>query len=260
MLSPLSVSGAHTIRLFRGCLSPGPNWQIQRTLENHLLYVFTGGRLHLECGDQHLRIQAPAALILKQGTPYLLTADPEAPPTFYPIHFHTAEPAEDTPHWLHIPSIPLREMLPTLETMLTLWRLDTPPSRGGAAAGLRMLLAQLVSMPEGRPATPTPEQKIRQVCAQILRHPERRLSLADMAAMAGMSRSGFSDHFKQHTGLSPMRYAIRERCRYAAGLIRDEGFRVNEAAVATGYPDAFSFSKQFRQVMGTAPSRIQQEL
>lgn len=253
LLHTLLEAGSIRIRLFRGRFSPGRHWCIHRKLEAHLLYVFTGGRaiLHLEGKD--IELASPQVLLLSKGTKYTLTSNPQDPLRFYPIHFTT--PETGIRFFQVLDHLTLSDTAPLLEGILTLWQQGSSTAQDGASSGLHALLATMHLLEEQRNKRPTRLQGIDRVCAHLRHHPERRDSVTDLARMAGMGRSNFSAHFTRLTGLSPHQYAIRERCRMAEAMIREEGFRVGEAAAATGYADPFSFSKQFRATLGYPPSQ-----
>ena len=264
LLEGLPAKGWLQVCLYKGRLAPGRDWDLTRRLENHILYLFTGGRGRFRCGDADVDVRAPSALLLVKGATYTLCSHPRSPLVFYPVHFlrlrrngKESPPPAKTPMWQILDTPRPSGLISTLENMRALWRSGGPTGREGTAAGLHALLAQLAApLQAGKRSLSKEQLRIQQVCEFIDSHPEHRPPLSELARMAGMGRSSFSQHFKDMTGMSPLRYAIRQRCRHAAGLMRDEGFRVGEAAAATGYADAFSFSKQFRAVMGYPPSQV----
>lgn len=54
-------------------------------------------------------------------------------------------------------------------------------------------------------------------------------------------------------GRSPQQYLIDVRLEHAASLLAG-GSDVGEAAVASGYPDVYHFSKMFHKRFGLSPS------
>ena len=56
--------------------------------------------------------------------------------------------------------------------------------------------------------------------------------------------------------MSPTDFAIHQRIRHAKDLIQHEGASVKETAYSLGYPNPYSFSLQFKKVVGIAPSLI----
>lgn len=80
-----------------------------------------------------------------------------------------------------------------------------------------------------------------------------RLSLNEMASEACMSRFHFVRCFKKRFGLTPYQYVVNIRIRKAKELLK-MGYPVTEVSILTGYPSIFSFSKQFKKVVGNPPS------
>ena len=75
-----------------------------------------------------------------------------------------------------------------------------------------------------------------------------------MATVAGLSRAHFSRRFAIAVGHTPARYLERRRLRHAQHLLA-HGASVAEAAEASGYRDAFHFSRVFKRRRGVAPSQ-----
>ncbi|MEZ0108505.1 AraC-like DNA-binding protein [Catenulispora sp. EB89] len=86
--------------------------------------------------------------------------------------------------------------------------------------------------------------------------PARHWTVADLAAVAGLSRAAFAARFAQLVGQPPMAYLTDWRMTLAADLLRDEaGTTVAAAARAVGYQDAFAFSVAFKRAKGMSPSQ-----
>lgn len=81
------------------------------------------------------------------------------------------------------------------------------------------------------------------------------LSLAAVAAQLDFSTDGFRRWFTALTGVTPKRWVIIQRIDQAKELLRESPLTVAAVAEELGYPDAFSFSKQFKQVVGYPPSQ-----
>jgi AraC family transcriptional regulator of arabinose operon len=82
---------------------------------------------------------------------------------------------------------------------------------------------------------------------------ERPAALAGLAREAGLSVSRFSDTFRHHFGISPIRYLLRLRLQRATHLLRDRNLSIATVARAVGFEDAFFFSRQFRKEHGCSP-------
>jgi AraC-like DNA-binding protein len=81
------------------------------------------------------------------------------------------------------------------------------------------------------------------------------LRVADLARLAGMSVSGFHDHFKTVTGTSPLQFQKQLRLITARQLLRVDSLSVTQAAFAVGYESPTQFSRDFRRNFGASPSR-----
>jgi len=97
-------------------------------------------------------------------------------------------------------------------------------------------------------------RKIRNACRSISAHFEENHSLTSLAAEARMSPFYFARVFSELVGEPPHRYVLRMRLRHAARMLND-GARVTEAAVKSGFSDVNHFSKTFQRRFGVPPSR-----
>lgn len=77
-------------------------------------------------------------------------------------------------------------------------------------------------------------------------------SLARMAELAGMSRSGFAAHFKALVGDTPAEYLAHWRVALAQGQL-NQGRSVKAIADDLGYANASALSRVFTQKVGASP-------
>ena len=82
---------------------------------------------------------------------------------------------------------------------------------------------------------------------------DRSLSLAEMAAHAGLSESHFSRIFKEQTGHAPLDYFILLKMQHASTLLALTSLPVREVATQLGYGDPYYFSRLFKKVLGVSP-------
>ncbi len=98
------------------------------------------------------------------------------------------------------------------------------------------------------------DSRIEHVRRHIDINPSERLSLQAMAERAGLSERHFASLFRRQVGVSPKRYQVRARMRYARMLLRESGLSVKECAYHLGYSDPFNFSRHYRREFGLPPS------
>jgi len=80
-----------------------------------------------------------------------------------------------------------------------------------------------------------------------------------IARSARLSPPHLSRLVKAITGLSPSQYVIRARCDLARTQLAETSSTVEEIAYELGYRDIYFFSRQFKQVVGTAPSHYRED-
>jgi AraC-like DNA-binding protein/quercetin dioxygenase-like cupin family protein len=99
---------------------------------------------------------------------------------------------------------------------------------------------------------------VERACDLLGRDVHRRADVAALLApaAAGLSYERFRKIFRARTGHSPHDYRIRRRVDRAKALIHQERLSNKQVAYALGYPDPFTFSKQFKQVVGVSPEQF----
>jgi len=98
------------------------------------------------------------------------------------------------------------------------------------------------------------------VFAHVRRHLDRRISVAELAAVAGQERAWFTTCFRRLTGLTPGAYLLRRRIEQAQIQLRDPARKLEMIARETGFHDAFHFSKAFKRLTGLCPRDFRRRL
>jgi AraC family transcriptional regulator len=80
------------------------------------------------------------------------------------------------------------------------------------------------------------------------------VSLAALAAEAGLSRFHFCRAFKESTGLAPHAWLRQHRLEQAMNMLRDTDASVMSVAAALGYASQTAFAAGFRKLTGETPS------
>lgn len=89
--------------------------------------------------------------------------------------------------------------------------------------------------------------------------PEKSWSLAELASLACLSRSGFAALFKSVVGQAPVEYATRWRMQVAAARLLNGVDSVATVAAALGYLSDAAFGAAFRRVHGQSPGRYRRQ-
>jgi AraC family transcriptional regulator len=123
-----------------------------------------------------------------------------------------------------------------------------------------LLATRLLAAHAGSPATFQPVMgglSPKVLCRAIERlrsDSDADVSLAALAADAGLSRFHFCRAFKESTGLSPHAWLRQHRLEQAMNMLRDTDASVVSVAAALGYSSQTAFAAAFRKLTGEAPS------
>lgn len=87
---------------------------------------------------------------------------------------------------------------------------------------------------------------------------EEPLTIRELAAAAGVSRSQLDRQFRQLFGITPREYLVRVRVHAACRLLVETNDRATEIAMKTGFYDHSHFGRTFRRIMGACPRVFRQ--
>jgi AraC family transcriptional regulator len=85
------------------------------------------------------------------------------------------------------------------------------------------------------------------------------LTLAELAAVAGLSTSHFKSLFREATNLPVHRYVIQRRVEYAVSLLLNGHSSLSEVASLAGFSDQSHMARCMRRVIGVTPSVVQRQ-
>ena len=142
--------------------------------------------------------------------------------------------------------------------------LDQRPGRTLALERLLQLLLLEVLRHSARPATATQpgllaglaDRRIGAALRALHADVERRWTVSELASVASMSRSVFSDRFTRTIGQSPIDYLLRWRMARAKEALRLGNSALAEVAAQSGYSSASAFSIAFTREVGCPPGRF----
>lgn len=97
--------------------------------------------------------------------------------------------------------------------------------------------------------------QLRRVTEFIEAHCLRGIRLEELAGLAGLSQSHFSQAFKASTGMPPHQWQMQARIEHAKSLLSARKASLSEVAAMTGFADQAHFTRAFRKMSGTTPGR-----
>ncbi|HTE80071.1 MAG TPA: AraC family transcriptional regulator, partial [Reyranella sp.] len=95
-----------------------------------------------------------------------------------------------------------------------------------------------------------PKWRLKRVVDHVDAHLDRRVTLADMAAVAGLTRMYFAAQFRRTTGMSPHGYLLRRRVERAQELMRDPSQPLVQIALSVGFGTQPHFTTVFKRLVG----------
>jgi AraC family transcriptional regulator len=100
-----------------------------------------------------------------------------------------------------------------------------------------------------------PKWRIRRVHEYVVTHLEERISLADLAEAAGLSRMHFAAQFRAATGCRPHDYVLQQRIESAKDILSTTDMPLAEVALAVGFYAQPHFSTVFKRLTDETPAR-----
>lgn len=209
-------------------------------------------------GEQSERVGAGTLVLLPAGVAHHYRADAGQPWSLYWVHF--AGPAASD---FLAPLLGGRRaaacqvglgLVPDFQALIALSRegFVLPPLLHAANA-LRALLTHAALL--------APKQQARRsrfdvwaIQAYMQAHLDEPLTLDQLADAFGFERFHFAKTYRRLTGRAPLTHFLHLKMERAARLLDSGELRVSEVAGVLGYEDAHYFSRQFRRLMGVAPS------
>jgi AraC family transcriptional regulator len=105
----------------------------------------------------------------------------------------------------------------------------------------------------GRKMRALQKWRLRRVVEFIDNHLPGKITLLDLAAVAGLSRMHFASQFRLATGFRPHEYLLRRRIQRAEELLRQSTMTLCEIAVTVGFQTQAHFTTVFKRIVGETP-------
>ncbi|HXG90814.1 MAG TPA: AraC family transcriptional regulator [Blastocatellia bacterium] len=103
-------------------------------------------------------------------------------------------------------------------------------------------------------------RKLKEVLAFIEDNLSRDVSLANLAAAAGLSVSHFKTVFRESVGMPAHQYVIRRRVERAKGLLGEGNLPISQIAAEVGFAHQSHLAYHMRRVLGLSPKQVRKIL
>lgn len=128
-----------------------------------------------------------------------------------------------------------------------------------------LLATRLLAAHVGTPTVPPPASGglspgvLRRALERLRSENDADVSLAALAADAGLSRFHFCRAFKESTGMPPHAWLRLYRLEQAKAMLCDPSMSIVTIAVALGYASQTAFAAAFRKLTGLSPSEFRRQ-
>jgi AraC family transcriptional regulator len=125
-----------------------------------------------------------------------------------------------------------------------------------------LLATRLLSAHSGTVSAPTPAtggfspNALRRAIERLRSESDADVSLAALAADAGLSRFHFCRAFKESIGMPPHAWLRQYRLEQAKEMLRDPSTSIVAVAMALGYASQTAFAAAFKKLSGLSPSEF----
>lgn len=103
-------------------------------------------------------------------------------------------------------------------------------------------------------------RRIDRVCRHVMQHLAEPLTLADVAAVAGLAPESFSRFFRRMTGRTFVGWLHEVRIGHACRLLSTTDRPVVEIALASGFGNLSNFNRVFRRLRQCTPRQLRHQL
>jgi AraC-like DNA-binding protein len=99
----------------------------------------------------------------------------------------------------------------------------------------------------------SPTRRIAEAIERLRNNFDQPLCMEDLAQKLGMSVSGFHQHFRAVTAMSPLQFQKHLRLQEARRLMLGEGLDATSAGYRVGYNNTSHFTREYKRLFGAPP-------
>ncbi len=97
---------------------------------------------------------------------------------------------------------------------------------------------------------------LRNIISYVNEHYTEKLSLEEVANQVGFSREYFCRFFKQHMGITFLRYLNEVRISHAGRILMNTDKSISEVMQESGFTNQTIFNRLFKEIYGMTPRQV----
>ena len=238
---------------FQKC-TPGYQWG-PGVRDHYLIHYVVSGRGVYTIGSRSFDVGPGQLFLVWPDTVVSYHADGETPWEYYWLGFSGPEAAALMERSSITPRSPVADIDfgPDFRRYIT----EIYDSRGRSLQSRARMLGYaylLLSRLAETGSESLPPETAEKAAEFIENNYSDQITVDDIAAFAGASRSWLYRCFLRRFGVSPAAYLQDVRISHAKYLLRNTGLRISEVACSVGYADALYFSRAFSRCEGVSPT------
>ena len=241
---------------FQRC-EPGYSWG-PGIRDHYLLHYVIAGRGAYEAFGRRFEVRAGELFAIWPDETIFYRADDEEPWEYCWVGFNGADATllleqtdldRERPVWPAADDGVYKQMMQIVQA-----RGSLAYQAATMTGALYQLFALLIRDRRTPPRRSAASGYVSDACAYIASHYHLPVTVEDIAAHVGLSRSRLYRVFRQELQLSPTEYLTRCRVRQACALLERGDLSVKAVALSVGYEDQLYFSRRFRALTGMPPT------
>ncbi len=235
-----------------------------RTIDYSVLYMLLRGTIHATFHDTGQRVVVPEGtlILVSPGVRHSLhPADPQHGITTYHFRFYAETSntrARLMDDYVHVSYGEHRALQRDITRLYDLIRTDSRYATLQQQALWMLTFTEMFTADEWKKTTAFSPKQRAILDGYIAQHIHERPTAHDLAQVVGYTQIYFSRMFKKSYGVSPRRWILLERIRYATVMLLETEKQITQIAHELGYMDIYLFSRQFKSVQDCSPQAYRQ--
>lgn len=230
---------------------------VKKRSSHLLIYKVSGESVYYLRGHK-IGLTPGSVLYVPEGEDYEFKKTSDNESLYYLVNFHADFENDIAP--MIICYDKGDRILKTFKDMERLWRISGAVENNYEIISLfYRLIATMLELQKTVYVTQNQKNKIAPAMIYLEEHMyDCELRVSELSKLCGMSDVMFRRIFNLNFGMSPKKYIIQNRMQTAKAIFENGEFEsVEQVARNVGYDDPLHFSKCFKLIYGSAPTKFQ---